>query len=131
MVVRPSANLPQTTTQDLFIVSGGAVSLLAVIGEITTGIQAQSTNINVYGGSTMTPWWSSNISSQPAGKYLGWDETATTAIADTVIRSIPRYPLTLHDGVVIKLSSDANSAGQIKWTALYRPIDAGAKIVGA
>lgn len=131
MVVRPAADLPQTTTQDLFVVSGGAVVVTAVIGEVTAAIQEQTTNITLYAGSVGAVWWSSNISSQPAGKYLGWDEPGASMIADTVVRPILRYPLLLHDGVAIKLSSGASSTGQIKWTLLYRPIDPGAKVTAA
>jgi len=56
-VSRAAANLPQTAAGNLFAVSGGRILLVALVGEVTTIIQAQATTVKL----TSTPTTGSAI----------------------------------------------------------------------
>src|SRR5688572_26893677 len=46
-VARATDSLPATTTETIFEVEGGRILLKALIGEVTTAIQAQACNLSV------------------------------------------------------------------------------------
>src|SRR5690349_2076985 len=52
-VESPAANLPATTTQNRFTVSGGRVMITLLLGEVTTVIQAQACNLKVTSAPTV------------------------------------------------------------------------------
>lgn len=129
VVQRAAANLPQSTTQTLFTVTGGKVLLLGMVGKVTATVQSQANNTSVIFGATeeLTPF-STDLSGAVAGSLLGLNASGISTIAVEVLRPFPAAPVVLDSGVGVLLSCSASNTGQVAWTLWYRPLDPGAAV---
>ena len=132
-VERAAANLPQSAQEPIFTISGGRVMLLVLIPEITTAIQNQANTTSVYVNPSSGPdtlvWSLGNIQGLAADRFFGYDQGGSAAIATSVV-PFPLNQTMVPEGT-IDLSCPASNTGQIKWTLVYKPIDAGATVVAA
>jgi hypothetical protein len=136
-VDRAAANLPATTTQTLFNVTGGRVIITAMVGIVTTAIQAQSctlqlltlsgaisSNLNLVTGSDVNGLAVNNLIPVPAN--------GATALT---FGSFANRPVGFVTGgaatTAIRLTTSATNTGQIRWTLTYIPLDPGAAVAAA
>lgn len=132
VVVRAGANLPQSTTEDIFSASGGKVLVLGVIGKVTSDIQASSTVLNIWAGAVnqLLLVNGANITSQVAGTLIGTALSSNTVeLGDAV--SYVNSPVVLDDGGVIQANCTSSHTGQVEYTLWYRPLEQGAKVTAA
>lgn len=139
LVARATAALPATTSQNIFTIAGGRILLLALIGEVTTVIQAQSTTVKV----TSTPTTGSAIDMSSTGAdinalqvggriTLADPPAAATALTKTNagytnVQSVQ----TIVPIGTISYTTGATSTGSIKWDLFYVPYDAAATVAAA
>jgi hypothetical protein len=126
VVERAAANLPQSTTETLFTISGGYVLLVYLIGEVTTEIGGSVTFTVDVG--QQSPWTRSLTTSDVAGRIFGYEDDDLTAASAVAAVPVPRHPMAITDGSTIRAQTDASVSGQVKWTAFYRPLTPGAKV---
>lgn len=139
LVSRATATLPATTSQNIFTISGGRILLLALVGEVTTAIQAQSTTVKV----TSTPTTGSAIDMSAATTDINALEVGgritlanPPAAATALVKTNAGF--TDLQGVrtivpigTISYTTGATSTGSIKWDLIYVPLDNGAQVVAA
>ncbi len=139
LVSRATATLPATAAQNIFTISGGRILLVALIGEVTTIIQAQSTTVKV----TSTPTAGSAIDMSSTGADVNALEVGgrialanPPAAATALVKTNAGY--TNLEGIrtvvppgPISYTTGATSTGSIKWDLLYVPYDTGAQVVAA
>jgi len=135
-VDKAAATLPATATQDLFVVSGGRVAIMAILGEVTTIIQNQACNTKLI--STPTVGTAADlcavlsIANDEAGTLYGITGTPGDAMAGTTAGSglLQARPVAVPEGV-IGLNTGATNTGATAWTLWYVPLDEGARVVSA
>lgn len=135
-VERAAASLPQTTASDLFLVTGGRVLLMGIVGEVTTIIQTQANNTKL----TMAPTTGTavdicavlSITADEVGCLYGITGLFSDALvgANAGAAPFPDNPIVLPIGS-LKLDCAAASTGAIKWTLFYVPLDDGASVAAA
>jgi hypothetical protein len=136
MVTRAAANLPASTTSDLFIVAGGRVLLTGIVGEVTTVIQAQACASKLrmapITGTAVDLCATLDISGKEIGTLLGVTGTFATAMVgpNAGATVYPSNRIVLPIGSV-QLSCVATNTGQIKWAMTYIPLDEGATVSAA
>lgn len=132
VVTRAAANLPQTTTETLFAVSGGKVLLLGIIGEVTTAIQAQNDSAALYIGANdnVIPF-NANLNGAAAGSLLGSTAGGASPIDAYAVYPVLQQPVVAQDGCAVSFQCSASNTGQIAWTLWYKPLDPGAKVTAA
>jgi hypothetical protein len=136
-VSRATAALPATAAQNIFSVTGGRVFLMALLGEVTTIIQAQACTVKF----TSTPTTGSAIDLSAASASISALEVGgritlpnPPAAATAAVTSNAGWtPLTNIEAVVpigtISYTTSATNTGSIKWDLFYVPIDVGAAVV--
>lgn len=136
---RVTANLPQTADGALFRITGGKIIVHAIVGEVTTAIQAQADNtklkfnpsgtgadtdlcavLDITGGAVGTLYGISGDFSD-AMKASG----GVWAMETDLSMEAPKVILGPGD---IELDCAASNTGKIKWTLLWSPLDAGATV---
>jgi len=130
VVQRAAANLPQSTTETLFTISGGRVLLLGMFGAVATAIQAQSNTAAVYLGSdeNIIPF-DGDINGATVGALLGIAESGSSSLVNhNAVRPFPISPVVMQSGAEIQLQCSASSTGQVAWTLWYRQLDPGAVV---
>jgi len=139
LVSRATASLPATTSQNLFTVAGGRILLLALIGEVTTVIQAQSTTVKV----TSTPTTGSAIDMSSTGADINALEVGgritlanPPAAGTAMVKTNAGYTNLQGVQVVVPIgtisyTTGATSTGSIKWDLFYVPYDAAATVAAA
>ena len=139
LVQRATAALPATAAQNIFTVAGGRILLLALIGEVTTIIQAQSTTVKV----TSTPTTGSAIDMSSTGADINALEVGgrislanPPAAASALTKTNAGF--TNLQGVqtvvpigTLSYTTGATSTGSIKWDLFYVPYDAAATVAAA
>jgi len=125
VVERATANLPQSTSADIFEVSGGKVLILGIVGKVTTSVQAQanSSSVSVHD----LEIWSANLSGASAGSLLGADAT----VHSETVAPMAGLPLVADDGLAVSFACGASSTGQVSWTLWYKPLEPGAQVTAA
>jgi len=126
-----SAALPQTTTSDIFTVSG-VVQVTNIIGFTTTAIQAQANNMklgfDVGGGSQNI---SADLDINGDAQFTMYNLTGTvTDPANEVatgIHNAMEAPFVFFSGD-ITMTCSASSTGAIDWYVTYIPLSPGAEI---
>ena len=139
LVSRAAATLPATAAQNIFTVSGGRILLVALVGEVTTVIQAQSTTVKV----TSTPTTGSAIDMSAATADINALEVggritlanppaAATALVKTNAgyTNLPGVRTVVPAGT-ISYTTGATSTGALRWDLLYIPLDTGASVAAA
>ena len=137
-VERAAADLPQSTDEALFSISGGRVIVTLLFGEVTTVIQTQSNNTKIVFNPTATGADQDlcavlNISADAVGEHYSLSGTVGDALRSDLL--IERGPtggqvLLLSEGD-IELNCAASNTGQVAWTIRYFPYDIGAVIEAA
>lgn len=139
LVSRPSTATGNTPlgSVNLFTVSGGRVLLRAMVGEVTTIIQAQATTVKF----TMTPTTGSAIdlsgsTTDLTGLEIGGRVTLGNppAAATQVIKTNAGYTNLQNAFSVLPIGNlsvtyGATSTGAIKYDLIYVPLDIGAQVV--
>lgn len=135
---RAAATLPATAQTPYFTVAGGRILLLALIGEVTTIVQAQATTVQLI--ATPTSGTAVNLSNA-TGDVNGKEVGATIALATTlggtlVVNNAGATVLPLVNSFVVRtgtidFKTGATSTGATKWSAFYVPLDDGATLVAA
>lgn len=135
-VDKTSATLPASTTQDLFVISGGRVLMTGILGEVTTVVQTQANNTKLTAapttGTAVDLCAVLNISAKEAGTLFGITGTFATAMvgANAGATVFPSTAVVLPVGKV-RLDCAATNTGATKWTMWYVPLDDGATVASA
>lgn len=132
---RATANLPQTTTGNLFTITGGRILLTAIVGEVTTVIQTQLNNTKVVFDPTVTGanvdlCANLDITADAVGTLYSITGTATDAMASGLGVASMATPWILQPGA-IALTCSASNTGQVKWKIWYTTMDDGAVVAAA
>lgn len=128
-----------TGETSLFTITGGRVLLKQIVGEVTTVIQTQTTNLKLVYDPANPPSAGADtdlcavldLSADAVGTLYG----ITGTVADALIEGIGMVlaqatPHILSEGAIHQNSSAASSGG-IKWTLWYVPLDDGARVAAA
>src|SRR5262245_52230184 len=135
---RPTANLPQTTAAAIFRITGGKILVTSIVGEVTTVIQTQANNTKLIfnpsgAGSSIDMCAVLDITAKAVGILLTIVGVLATAMKATSIwlavpaDNIAAPGLVLGPGDV-ELSCAASNTGQVKWTIVWVPMEAGANV---
>lgn len=132
-VPRATASLPATTTSTIFNVEGGKILLKALVGEVTTAIQAQACNLSVNvdsdAGASSVLASVADINAKGVGNLFGVEGDGTALI----VAGVGWAPATLDNGVVvlpgiITITTSATNTGSVKWDLYYLPLDKAAYV---
>lgn len=136
-VNKAAANLPATTTQNIFAVAGGRVLVTALYGEVTTVIQAQACNLKVTSapttGTAVDLAANLDINADEAGCIYVVEGDGTALIganAGAGLNAIGGTQIVLPIGNV-RIETSATNTGATKWSLWYWPLDDGATVVTA
>lgn len=137
-VAKAAATLPATTTQNIFTIAGGRVWVVALIGEITTIIQAQACTVKVTSvptvGSAVDVASALDVNAFEAGAILVVEGDGTALIGTSAgagfAPALNALPFVLPTGT-IRIQTSATNTGATKWDLFYFPIDDGANVVSA
>jgi hypothetical protein len=135
IVERAASNLPQTTQTPYFTVTG-RVLITQIVGEVTTQIQGQTTNIKLISNPTVGADVDLCAVLDTNANAVGTLYNITGTLADAMIATTSgAYGaqaglIMLSDGS-IDLDAGASSTGATKWTLHYIPLDAGATVTAA
>jgi hypothetical protein len=136
-VQKAAATLPATTTQQLFVVTGGRVLISLLYGEVTVAIQ----NSDPVAKITMTPSAGTavdiastvDINSLEVGGHLVVEGDGTAMIKGNAGAAF--WANGAHDFIVpighLDLITGATKSGATKWDLWYIPVDDGALVVSA
>jgi len=132
---RATAALPQTTAEALFTVTG-RVKLVGILGTVTTVIETQANNTKLVAnptvGADVDLCAVNDITADAVGTVYSITGTLATAMVATTSGAgvFQAAPLTLEAGT-LDLDCAASNTGSVKWTAIYEPLEPGAKMVAA
>lgn len=135
-VDRTSATLPASTTTTYFTISVGRVLLLALVGEVTTVVQAQATTFKLTStpttGTAVDVCATVDLNGKEAGTLLGITGLPSDAMVATNagLTTGFKQQLILPIGN-LRATTVATSTGATKWSLFYVPIDDGATVVAA
>ena len=134
-VSRATASLPATTTATIFTVRGGRVKLKALIGEVTTAIQAQACNLSVNCnptvGGTAVIASTVDINADEVGTTYGVEGDGTALVATSSGFSPGCFGDPVVQEGVISITTSATNTGSVKWDLYYEPLDRTAYVVAA
>lgn len=136
-VAKAAATLPATTTQHLFVITGGRVLVTLLFGEVTTIIQSSDPVIKVTGtpttGTAVDIASTVDITSLEVGGKLIVEGDGTALVKGNAGAAF--WANGAHDFIAtigyIDLISSATKTGATKWDLFYFPIDDGALVVSA
>jgi hypothetical protein len=137
-VSKSAATLPATTTQNLFTIAGGRVLVTALVGEVTTIVQAQACNLKVTSvpttGSAVDVASNLDINGFEAGAILVAEGDGTALIGAAAgaghAPALNALPFILPIGTV-RIATSATNTGATKWDMWYVPMDDGAVVASA
>ncbi|MES2209446.1 MAG: hypothetical protein V4515_04585 [Chloroflexota bacterium] len=127
-VSRATAALPQTTQSGLFTITGGRVIVTAIVGEVTTAIQAQANNTKLVGNPTAGTDVDLCAVLSITGKEVGTLLGITGLFSDALVGANAGAGVVQRNGVVLgigslDLSCAASNTGSVKWDVCYLPLD--------
>lgn len=136
-VAKATATLPASTTQHLFVITGGRVLVNLLVGEVTTIIQSSDPVAKV----TSTPTTGSavdvastvDISSLEAGGLLMVEGDGTALVkgnAGAAFFAAGQHQFVAPIGY-LDLITGATKSGATKWDLWYVPLDEGAAVASA
>jgi hypothetical protein len=135
LVTWASKALPATTTGTLFTITG-VVEIVSIIGVVTTVIQTQSCNLKlstVSNSATTDICADLDISADAAQSRMSITGTFANAMINTA-KGVPvarqATSIVAQEGTIIATTSATNT-GAIRRSVLYRPLQAGSKVVAA
>lgn len=132
-VSKEASDLPQSAAGDLFVVSGGRVKIIQIMGKVDTIIENQACNAKISHdpdvGAAADLCADALITADAVGTNYGITGTVANAlvVASHAYLVAQAAPLILPAGV-ITLTTDASNTGQVSWDILYVPIDRGARV---
>lgn len=136
---RAAANLPQTTDEALFRITGGKVRIKSIIGEVTEVIQTQANNTklkhNPSGvGSDVDLCSVLSITADAVGTLYSITGTLATAMKSTSLHLVAPADDIAAPGLVlgpgdIELDCAASNTGKVKWTVEWEPVDGAGNLV--
>jgi hypothetical protein len=135
-VTRATAALPATTTATIFDIEGGRILLKALIGEVTTAIQAQACNLSVVvdadSGAADDLASAADVNGLALGAFIAPEGDGTALIFGGIGWGQP----CTGQGVVVapgalRLTTSATNTGSVKWDLYYQPLDPAAYVVPA
>lgn len=135
---RNTKNLPQSTTEALFKVQGGRIHLIDLAGEVTELFQTQTNNMKFIhdpdnGNANVDLCAVLDVTGKAVGTHLRMSGDLSDALesASDVKEQLGDYkPVILNEGSVL-LSCSASSTGKAKFSAIWKPLDPGARLVRA
>ena len=136
-ITRTTANLPQTTSGNLFTVTGAPIEIIEIIGEVTTVIQNQANNtklkITDTASSTTTDICAVvDIAAAAVGTFFNVTGTFANAMVKTPGgTSISESGRIICPVGAIKLDCAASNTGQVRWYLRYRPMGTAAVVAAA
>lgn len=124
---RETATLPGTAYGSLFTIVGGRIVLTSMIGEVTTPIQGQTTNIKI----TATPTTGAAVdiaTNLDTNADVAQSLYGIAAYVAAMTGGTGATNITTANGIVVNtgtlgITTGASSTGSIKWTATYIPLD--------
>lgn len=131
-------NLPATTTGRLFRVKGGKVLVRALIGTVTTIIQAQADNLkvsaqkltngSVASGTAVDVAANVDVTGLEAGGHIYVEGDATAAVLSNAGAVLvgTNSGLWIAEQGQIYLTTSATNTGKVLWDLWYQPLDPGA-----
>jgi hypothetical protein len=137
-VSKATATPPATTTQNLFTIATGRIMVTALIGEVTTIIQAQACTLKLTSvpttGSAVDFASTLDINGFEAGAILIAEGDGTALIGTSTgagfAPALNALPFVLPIGTV-RCATSATNTGSIKWDLWYFPLDEGASVASA
>lgn len=135
-VDRVAATLPASTTTTYFTIAGGRVLLLALVGEVTTIVQAQATTFKLTStpttGTAVDVCATVDLNAKEAGTLLGVTGLPADAMVATNAGLTTGFKQQLFLPIGnLRATTVATSTGATKWSLFYIPIDDGASVVAA
>ena len=146
-VDRAAATIPDTTTADLFTVTGGRVLIRALYGEVTTVMSATVTSINLQykktGGSDVDISAATVVTSDAVGTLytitgVAADLLSAQTVAGTEVPTVTFASVFAGAaaGIIVpagavRLQSTATQTGAAKWSLWYIALDDGAAVAAA
>lgn len=131
-VDRAAATIPQSTSSNLFTITGGRILLMTILGEVTTAIQAQATTMKLthtQGATTTDLCATVDMTGQPVGALYGiTGAVGTAAVAGS---GVPQNNELILQAGTIKALTVASSTGAMKWTMFWIPLDDGVTVASA
>lgn len=132
LVSTASKSLPATTTGTLFTVTG-VCEVIAIVGVVTTVVQAQACNFKISTVSnSATTDICANLDINAAAAQDRFSITGT--FANAMIKTAKWVPVArqatsvvVQEGTIIATTSATNT-GAVRWSVLYRPLQNGARI---
>lgn len=137
-VSRATAALPASATGNIFVVSGGRILVVHLLGEVTTAVQNQACTLaigtapTVGTGSTTAVGTASSIIAAPIGTHFSANPGGAT-VTDLATQAgvlIPAAGFVVNIGNVT-ITTSATNTGSVKWDLVYVPLDVGAQVVAA
>lgn len=131
---RGAATLPQSTTAPLFVVSGGRVVITALVGTVTTVIQAQANATKLTStpttGSSTDMCTTLDINAKEAGTQLSLIGPPATALygPNAGLGQLMTNPQIVPIGQIL-LNCAASNTGAISWFCFWYALDDNAKLV--
>jgi len=124
---RPTATLPASTYGALFNIVGGRVVLTSMIGEVTTVIQSQTTNIKI----TSTPTTGTAVdiatnldcNADAVQSLYGIGAYVAAMVGGTGAANISTAQGIVLPVGTLGITTAATSTGSIKWSITYIPLD--------
>ena len=135
-VEQPATTTPQGADAAKFTITGGRVLLISIVGEVTVAIASGANNMKLKFNPTATGadqdlCATLDIVSDPVGElYTITGVVADAMRSDLLIGQGMTNSLILSEGD-IEIDNSGSTAGEIKWTAHYMPLDDGAALVAA
>jgi len=135
-VEKAATTTPQGVDAAKFTITGGRVMLTSIVGEVTVVIASGANNMKLKFNPTATGadqdlCATLDIVSDPVGElYTITGIVANAMRSDLLIGQGMTNPLILSEGD-IEVDNSGSTAGEIKWTVHYLPLDDGAVLVAA
>ncbi len=135
-VDRAAANLPATTSGNLFAVSGRII-VTTIVGTVATAIQAQTCTwkleaflTSAAAATDMSLSTGTELSGAVVGRLLGI--TGAVGVAGVSGFAVPQTNELIVNGPgFIRLNTGATNTGTVAWSITYVPLDDGAAVTVA
>ena len=136
-VSKAAATVPQSTTQNIFTITGGRVLVTALVGEVTVAIGAGTTpDLKVTSvptvGTAIDVATDVVVASDEIGTlyYVEGDGTALIPISSGYAQAAAGKGFIIPAGV-LRIATSESTVGATKWDIWYVPLDVGAVVVSA
>lgn len=139
-VKAPSQTIPATTTQQIFRVKGGRVLVKALLGEVTTAVQAQADNMKVTSkrldnasvavGTAKDIAANVDVTGLEVGSFYFVEGDGTAGVLSTAGGAYvgPNSGYWIAPQGEIYVTTSATNTGAMKWDIWYQPLDEGAYV---